>query len=127
LKTAIARFLRKTHFAIAIVKNIPTKMIQNALYVIISLHLIGDKMNIYVNDELKAEYDDAVAKLKADNYEDGDDDYDDSVDRRERLKEKVMRWLLIQRYLVIIEELNQGADPYDYKESEYININKALK
>lgn len=124
MKTAIARFLRKTHFAIAIVKNIPTKMIQNALYVIISLHLIGDKMNIYVDDKLKAEYDDAVAKLKAEKYEDDDDD---SVDRKEWLKEKIMRWLLIQRYLVIIEELNQGADPYDYKESEYINIDKALK
>ena len=27
-------------------------------------------MNIYVDDKLKAEYDDAVAKLKADKYED---------------------------------------------------------
>ena len=79
-------------------------------------------MNIYVNDELKAEYDDAVAKLKADKYEDNS-----AVGIKERLEERVMRWLLIQRYLVIIEELNQGANPYDYKESEYINIDKALK
>ena len=81
-------------------------------------------MNIYVNDELKAEYDDAVAKLKAEKYEDDDDD---SVDRKEWLKEKIMRWLLVEQYLVIIEELNQGANPYNYKEAEYINIDKVLK
>ena len=39
---AIVRFLRKTHFAIVLAKNILTKTIQNALYVIISLHLISD-------------------------------------------------------------------------------------
>ena len=38
----IVRFLRKTHFAIVIVKNILKKAIRNALSVIISLHLIGD-------------------------------------------------------------------------------------
>ena len=77
---------------------------------------------IYINDKLQAEYEDALEKLKADKYEDNS-----AVGIKERLEERVMRWLLIQRYLVIIEELNQGANPYDYKESEYINIDKALK
>ena len=74
-------------------------------------------MNIYVDDKLKAEYDDALAKLKADKYE-------DKIPPAEKLKleEKVMRWLLIQRYELEIEELNEGANPYDYKESKCINI-----
>ena len=122
MKTAIARFLRKTHFAIAIVKNIPTKMIQNALYVIISLHLIGDKMNIYVNDELKAEYDDAVAKLKADRYKD-----EIPQAEKSKLEEKVIRWLMIEDLEQRIAELNEGASPYDYDGYENLNVDKVLK
>ena len=79
-------------------------------------------MNIYVDEKLKAEYADALAKLKADKYEDKIPPAE-----KEKLEEKVMRWLLVEQYLVIIEELNEGANPYDYKEAEYINIDKVLK
>lgn len=79
-------------------------------------------MNIYVDDKLKAEYDDAITKLKADKYEDKIPQAE-----KEKLEEKVMRWLLVEQYLVHIEELNEGANPYNYKEAEYININKVLK
>ena len=79
-------------------------------------------MNIYVDNKLKAEYDDAVAKLKADKY-------DDKIPpaEKEKLREKVMRWLLVERYRVYIEELNEGASPYDYADAENINIEKVLK
>ena len=79
-------------------------------------------MNIYVDDKLKAEYDDAVAKLKADKYEDKI-----PPSEKEKLEEKVMRWLMIERLEQQIAELNEGASPYDYKESEYLNIDKVLK
>jgi hypothetical protein len=79
-------------------------------------------MNIHVDDKLKAEYDDALAKLKADKYE-------DKIPPAEKLKleEKVMRWLLIERLEQQIAELNEGASPYDYAGVEHINIDKVLK
>ena len=80
-------------------------------------------MNIYVDDKLKAEYDDAVAKLKAGKYE-------NKIPEAEKLKleEKVMRWLLIEKLQIEIEELNQGASPYDYEgRTELPDLDKALK
>ena len=79
-------------------------------------------MNIYVDDKLKAEYDDAVAKLKADKYEDNMPPAE-----KEKLEEKVMRWLMIERLEQEIAELNEGASPYDYAGYESINIDKVLK
>lgn len=79
-------------------------------------------MNIYVDDKLKTEYDDAVAKLKADKYEDNIPPAE-----KEKLEEKVMRWLMIKYLEQEIAELNEGASPYDYAGFEYINIDKVLK
>ncbi|MEM3791532.1 MAG: hypothetical protein QXL16_02275 [Candidatus Micrarchaeaceae archaeon] len=45
---------------------------------------------------------------------------------KEKLERAVMRKLLINQYIVFIEDLNDGADPYDYKEAEYIGLDKAI-
>ena len=78
-------------------------------------------MNIYVDDKLKEEYDDAVAKLKADKYE-------DKMSEAEKLKleEKVMRWLLIEHLRVEIEELSEGASPYAY-DFEGLSVDEVIK
>ena len=79
-------------------------------------------MNIYVDDKLKAEYDDAVAKLKADKYKD-----EIPQAEKSKLEEKVVRWLMIEDLEQRISELNEGASPYDYAGVEHINIDKVLK
>ena len=45
-------------------------------------------MNIYVNDKLKAEYEDAVAKLKADRYK-------DEIPQDEKLKLEEKVWVFV--------------------------------
>ena len=77
---------------------------------------------IYINDKLKAEYEDAVAKLKADRYKD-----EIPQDEELKLEEKVMRWLMIEDLEQRIAELNEGASPYAYAGYENINIDKVLK
>ncbi|MEM3415624.1 MAG: hypothetical protein QW575_08650 [Thermoproteota archaeon] len=79
-------------------------------------------MNIYVDDKIIEEYKEALAKLKADKYTDKLPKAE-----KEKLERAVMRKLLIDQYLVIIDELMQGADPYDYKEAEYISLEKAIE
>ena len=77
-------------------------------------------MNIYVDDRLKTDYEDALAKLKADRYGDKI-----PPSEREMLEEKVMRWLMIRRLEQEIAELNDGASPYDYAGFEHIDIYKS--
>ncbi|MEM3858688.1 MAG: hypothetical protein QW478_04700 [Candidatus Micrarchaeaceae archaeon] len=79
-------------------------------------------MNIYVDDKIIEEYNEALAKLKADKYADKLPEAE-----KEKLERAVLRKLLIDQFLVYIEELNEGADPYDYKEIEYISLEKALE
>ena len=79
-------------------------------------------MNIHINDKLKAEYDDAVAKLKADKYKD-----EIPQAEKSKLEEKVIRWLMIEDLEQRIAELNEGASPYNYTGFENLNIDKVLK
>jgi hypothetical protein len=79
-------------------------------------------MNIHINDKLKAEYDDAVAKLKADKYKD-----EIPQAEKSKLEEKVIRWLMIEDLEQRIAELNEGASPYDYDGYENLNVDKVLK
>ena len=83
---------------------------------------VGDNINIYVDDKLKEEYEDAVAKLKADKYK-------DEIPQAEKsnLEEKIIRWLMIEDLEQRIAELNEGASPYDYAGFENLNIGKVLK
>lgn len=77
---------------------------------------------IYVNDKLKADYEDAVAKLKADRYKD-----EIPQAEKDKLKEKIIRWLMIEDLEQRIAELNEGASPYDYEGFENLNIDKVFE
>ncbi len=81
-----------------------------------------ETMSIYVAEKIQKEYEDAVAKLKADKYEDKI-----PPKEKEKLEEAVLRKLLIDYYTDIIEELNEGKSPYDYGDVDNVSLDRALK